>query len=638
MISRDTVDQIYATALLEEVVGDFVQLKKSGSNYKGLSPFSNERTPSFVVSPSKQIWKDFSSGKGGNVVRFLMEHEQFSYPEALKYLAKKYNIEFKEEKTRSSEQEQAANEKESLYVVQEYAKNFFREQLKKDQEGINIGLSYLKERGVKEEMIDTFQLGYAKEDRKHFTKQALKEGFLPKYLEKSGLSIVKDQDIFDRFRARIIFPIHSFSGRVLGFGGRILNSTYPGAKYLNSPESDIYHKSQILYGIHQAKQAILKQQICYLVEGYTDVISLHQAGVQNVVASSGTSLTIDQIRLIKRLTSNIVLLYDGDPAGIKAALRGIDLILEQEMNVRVLLFPNGEDPDSFARRHSSSDLIDFIKAHTQDFIHFKTQLLFKENKNDPIERASLIREIVESISKIPNLIRREIYVKETAKALKITEQVLFQQLAQMDRKNDKEYQKQFQYKGIPAKIQVHRGNEDQVDPLKILEEELIFLMLFHGDHPLPSLKGSQGERKIIQEVIEHFKADDLAFSDSFCQKIFKEIQKGFTKGQYRTAPYFLESNDEELRGFVSSKSEDPDEIARFDKKGIHVVPREKKLNDHFHQIFLRYKSHYISKLIQKRQENLIDQKDEVVLGNLQKEIRKLTDLKNQINKELGREA
>lgn len=635
MISQDTIDQIFSRALVEEVIGDFVQLKKNGSSYKGLSPFSNERTPSFVVSPAKQIWKDFSSGKGGNVVSFLMEHEHFTYPEALRYLARKYNIEFKEEKTRSAGEEQTANEKESLYIIQEYAQRFFREQLKESREGRNIGLSYLKERGFREETIEKFQLGYATEDRKDFTERALKEGFQLEYLEKSGLSIVKNEEIFDRFRGRIIFPIHSLSGRVLGFGGRILKSNAHAAKYLNSPESDIYHKSQILYGIHQARQAILKEDSCHLVEGYTDVISLYQAGVQNVVASSGTALTTDQIRLIKRLTPNIILLYDGDSAGIKAALRGIDLILEQEMNVRVLLFPDGEDPDSFARRYTSSELITFLKEESQDFIHFKTQLLLKEVRNDPIKRAALIRDVVQSISKISNLIRREVYIQETGKILEISEQVLFQELAQVDRKSLREEEKKFRQENIRSKIQVYRETSAETDPLEILEEELISLMLLHGEHLLPAVEDLSKERKIIQEVIEHFHADHMEFSNPFYQKIFKEIQEGLAKGECRTANYFLELNDEPLVRFISSKLVEPDQLARFDKKGIHVIPREKKLTHHFQQALLRYKAHYISRLIKKREDSLKQTNDaELSL----KEICRLIDLKNKINKELGREV
>ncbi|WP_103327712.1 DNA primase [Bacteroidetes bacterium endosymbiont of Geopemphigus sp.] len=635
MISQDTIDQIFSRALVEEVIGDFVQLKKSGSAYKGLSPFANERTPSFVVSPAKQIWKDFSSGKGGNVVSFLMEHEHFTYLEALGYLARKYNIEFKEEKMRSAGEEQTANEKESLYIIQEYAQRFFREQLKESQEECNIGLSYLKERGFSEETIEKFQLGYATEDRKRFTERALKEGFQMEYLEKSGLSIIKSEEVFDRFRGRIIFPIHSFSGRVLGFGGRILRSNAHAAKYLNSPESNIYHKSQILYGIHQAKQAILKEGNCHLVEGYTDMISLYQAGVQNVVASSGTALTVDQICLIKRLTTNIVLLYDGDSAGIKAALRGIDLILEQEMNVRVLLFPDGEDPDSFARSHTSSDLIAFLKEESQDFIHFKTQLLLKKGKNDPIKHATLIRDVVESISKTSNLIRREVYIKETAKMLEISERVLFQELAQIDRKSLREEEKKFRQESIRAKIQINLESTDEIDPLEILEEELISLMLLHGEHPLPAVEGLSKERNIIQEVIEHFDADHMGFSNPFYQKIFREIQEGLAKNEYRTVNYFLELNDETLARFISSKLVEPDQLARFDKKGIHIIPREKKLTHYFQQALLRYKAHYISKLIEKRKDALKQAND----ADLSlKEICRLIDLKNKINKELGREV
>ena len=357
MISRQTIDAIFSTARVEEVIGDFVSLKRSGSNLKGLSPFADEKTPSFMVSPAKQIWKDFSTGKGGNVVTFLMEHEQFTYPEALRWLAKKYNIEIEEDREQTDEQKEELKQRESLFIVSEFAKKYFEEQLFETEEGQNVGLSYFKERGFTKQTIEKFELGYSPAKRNAFTEAAEKKGFGKNILEASGLSIYTDSDFgIDRFRERVIFPIHSFSGRVLGFGGRILRSDIKAAKYLNSPESDIYHKSKILYGIYQSKQAILKENECLLVEGYTDVISLHQAGIENVVSSSGTALTPDQIRLIKRLTPNVIILYDGDAAGIRASFRGIDLILEQELNVKVLLFPNGEDPDSFAQKHSSEEI------------------------------------------------------------------------------------------------------------------------------------------------------------------------------------------------------------------------------------------------------------------------------------------
>jgi len=448
MISKTTIDQVYETARLEEVIGDFVQLKKSGSNFKGLSPFSDERTPSFMVSPVKQIWKDFSSGKGGNVVAFLMEHEHFTYPEAIKYLAKKYNIEV-EETEQSDEQKEQANERESMYLVSDFAQKHFKEMLWDTELGKAIGLSYFKERGFTDETIKKFELGYCLDQWDGFTNAALDKGYKLEYLEKTGLTIVKEDSNnpnhlrkFDRFKGRVMFPIHSLSGRVLGFGGRILTNDKKSAKYLNSPESEIYHKSKVLYGIYYAKQAIAKEDNCYLVEGYTDVIQFYQRGIHNVVSSSGTALTPGQIRLINRLTKNITVLFDGDAAGLRASIRGIDLILEQGMNVKICTFPEGEDPDSFAKNNELEDVLLYLKENAKDFIRFKASLLMKEASDDPIKRADTVRDIVNSIAKIPDRIKREIYIQECASIMNISENVLFSTLAQIGKKNYAEAKKQ----------------------------------------------------------------------------------------------------------------------------------------------------------------------------------------------------
>mgnify|MGYP003675010028 CR=1 FL=1 len=407
MISRTTIDNVFETARVEEVIGDYVQLKKSGSNFKGLSPFTDERSPSFMVSPVKQIWKDFSSGKGGNVVAFLMEHEHFTYPEAIKYLAKKYGIEI-EETVQTDEMKEAADERESLYLVSEFAKDYFHNTLLNTDLGKAIGLSYFKERGFTDETIKTFQLGYSMDEWEAFTSHAIKKGYKLEFLEKTGLSIVKGEKQFDRFKGRVMFPIQSMSGRTLGFGGRILKTDKKAAKYLNSPESDIYHKSKVLYGIYHAKQSIAKEDNCFLVEGYTDVIQFYQRGVTNVVSSSGTALTPDQIRLVNRLTKNITVLFDGDAAGLRASLRGVDLILEQGMNVRICTFPEGEDPDSFAKNNSLEQLTTFLEENAKDFISFKASILAADAKNDPLKKAETIRDMVESIAKIPDVIKREV--------------------------------------------------------------------------------------------------------------------------------------------------------------------------------------------------------------------------------------
>lgn len=484
MISKTTIDAVFETARVEEVIGDFVQMKKSGSNFKGLSPFSDERTPSFMVSPVKQIWKDFSSGKGGNAVAFLMEHEHFTYPEAIKYLAKKYNIEV-EETEQTDEQKEQANERESMYVVSEFARDYFHKTLLNSEQGKAIGLSYFKERGFTEETIEKFQLGYSPDVWDAFTSEAIRKGYKLEFLEKTGLTIVKEEKQFDRFKGRVMFPIHSLSGRVLGFGGRILTNEKKAAKYLNSPESEIYHKSKVLYGIYYAKQAIAKEDNCYLVEGYTDVIQLHQLGIENVVSSSGTALTPEQIRLINRLTPNITVLFDGDAAGQRASLRGIDLILEQGMNVKVCSFPEGEDPDSFSKSHTLTEVEDFLKENAKDFIQYKASLLVKEAQGDPIKKAGLVRDMVESIAKIPDVIKREIYVQECGRIMDIKEDVLFNTLAQIRNKGKKEAVQTTEKRPAEGEM-IPLKNEEKVkfERQYELEQNIIKLLITFANEPV----------------------------------------------------------------------------------------------------------------------------------------------------------
>jgi len=460
MIPKETIDKIFDAARIEEVVGDYVTLKKRGANLLGVCPFHNEKTPSFTVSPAKGIYKCFGCGKAGNSVNFMMDHDQMTYPEALKYLAKKYNIEI-EEKEQTPEQLQANNERESLFVVCTHAQKYYTHNLFNTDEGRSIGLSYFKERGFRDDIVEKFQLGYALEDRKAFTKEALDKGYKLEYLVKAGLTIDKSGDsdiqnpnsqisnlpagqagpksqipnVFDRFAGRVIFPIHNVTGRAIAFGGRILKTDKKLAKYINSPETDIYHKSNVLYGLFFAKKSIIQEDVCFLVEGYTDVISMHQAGIENVVASSGTSLTVEQIRQIKRYTQNITILYDGDNAGIKASFRGIDMILEEGMNVKVLLFPDGDDPDSFSKRVSYEELKKFIAENTKDFIAFKTNLLYSEVSHDPIKKANLIKDIVETIAVIPEAINRSVYIKECSRLMELDEQMLLNELNKIRRKN-----------------------------------------------------------------------------------------------------------------------------------------------------------------------------------------------------------
>jgi DNA primase len=507
LISKATIDTVFETARVEEVIGDFVQLKRAGSNFKGLSPFSDERSPSFMVSPVKQIWKDFSSGKGGNAVAFLMEHEHFTYPEAIRYLAKKYNIEIEE--TEQTQEEKANTDvRESMYLVSEFAKNYFHDILTNSEEGKAIGYSYFKERGFTNETIKKFALGYSPEQWDAFSKEALGKGYKLEFLESTGLTIAKEDSdrLIDRFRGRVMFPIQSMSGRILGFGGRILGNDKKAAKYLNSPESDIYHKSKVLYGIFHAKQSIAKLNNCYLVEGYTDVIQFNQSGIENVVASSGTALTPDQIRLINRLTKNITVLYDGDAAGLRASIRGIDLILEEGMNVKVCTFPEGEDPDSFAKKNSYEDILAYLENNAKDFIQFKASLLMDEAKNDPMKKADLIRDMVVSISKIPDRIKREIYIQECSRIMDISEQVLLNTLAQLVQKDITETGKKIKQEQKAFEI-VKNENPvavEKIDVLFELERKIIEILLLYGNktEEFEDVLLKTNEEGEIEETIE----------------------------------------------------------------------------------------------------------------------------------------
>jgi len=557
LISKSTIDQVFETARVEEVIGDFVQLKKAGSNFKGLSPFSDERSPSFMVSPVKQIWKDFSSGKGGTVVSFLMEHEHFTYPEAIKYLAKKYNIEI-EETEQSDEDKVQANEKESMYLVSEFASKYFQKVLYKTDKGQAIGLSYFKERGFTDETIKKFNLGYALDEWQAFTDEALKQGYNIDYLEKTGLTIVKEEKRFDRFKGRVMFPIHSMSGRVLGFGGRILITDKKAAKYLNSPESDIYHKSKILYGIYHAKQSIAKEDNCYLVEGYTDVIQFHQKGIKNVVSSSGTALTSDQIRLINRLTKNITVLFDGDAAGIRASLRGIDLILEQGMNVKVCTFPEGEDPDSFARQNTFEELALYLDENAKDFIAYKASLLMEDAKNDPVKKAGLIRDMVNSISKIPDRIQKEIYVQECARIMDISEEVLFSTLAQIGKKELQDANKAYKEEQKAFDVIQRKTPTKKVDVQYELERKIIEILLLYGnkteDFEDLVLKETEKGELTLEPVIHHAKVFEKIYLD------LQEDEMEFTNENFRELYYTIidtlnQNPDFAIENFVNGVNE-----------------------------------------------------------------------------------
>jgi len=589
MISQTTINNVFETARLEEVIGDFVQLKKAGSNFKGLSPFTDERSPSFMVSPVKQIWKDFSSGKGGNVVAFVMEHEHFTYPEAIKYLAKRYNIEI-EETEQTNEQKEVASERESMYLVSEYAQKYFAEILHNDELGKAIGLSYFKERGFTNETIEKFKLGYSLDQWEAFTNAALKSGYKLEFLEKTGLTIVKENKQFDRFKGRVLFPIHSMSGTVLGFGGRILTSNKKAAKYLNSPESEIYHKSKVLYGIYQAKQAIAKEDNCYLVEGYTDVIQFHQTGIHNVVASSGTALTSDQIRLVNRLTKNITILFDGDAAGMRASLRGVDLILEQGMNVRICTFPEGEDPDSFAKKTPYEELVLYLEDNSKDFIAFKAGVLNEEAKNDPVKKADTIRDIITSISKIPDNIKRELYIKECARIMDISEQVLFSTLAQLTNAGGKESKKD-QNKNKQNFNIVHKAEQQlqKVDQQYLLERKIIQMLLLYAtietefeEYYLKENEKGELEldmevetNSVHQKIFLSLQEDEVEFANELFKQLYYAIIEKLQKDNALQIETFINVLDPVLSTEITSILMDDERYSLHDWERQNIYPIKK---------------------------------------------------------------
>ncbi len=591
MISQNTIAQVFETVRVEEVIGDFVQLKKSGSSFKGLSPFSDERSPSFMVSPVKQIWKDFSSGKGGNAVTFIMEHEHFTYPEAIKYLAKKYNIEI-EETERSDEEKEQQDARESLYLVSEYANTYFQKVLHNTDQGKAIGLSYFKERGFTEETIKKFQLGYSLDEWQAFTDDALGKGYNIDFLAATGLTIVKEQKRFDRFKGRVMFPIHSMSGRILGYGGRILINDKKAAKYLNSPESDIYHKSKVLYGLFHAKQSIAKEDNCYLVEGYTDVIQLHQAGIKNVVSSSGTALSSDQIRLINRLTNNITVLFDGDAAGVRASIRGIDLILEQGVNVKVCTFPDGEDPDSFAKSNTLEELTEYLNENAKDFIQFKASLLVKESTNDPIKKAETIREIVNSIAKIPDQIKREIYIQECARIMDISESVLFSTLAQISKKDFQEANKN--YKQEQKAFQVVKNEPQTAKKVDIqfeLERKIIEILMLYGDRTEQFedlilqedkvsgdlvLEPTIHETRVFEKIYLDLQEDEMQFSNDQFKILYYSIIDKLNQDQGFSTKNFINQLDQEAARTVTSILMEDEKYNLHDWERNQIIPKEKQ--------------------------------------------------------------
>lgn len=657
MISKSTIDTVYETARVEEVIGDFVQLKRAGSNFKGLSPFSDERSPSFMVSPAKGIWKDFSSGKGGNAIAFVMEHEKFSYPEAIRYLAKKYNIEI-EETEQTAEEKANTDVRESLFLVTEFAKNYFHDTLLNAEEGKAIGLSYFKERGFTNETIKKFSLGYSPETWDALTKEALGKGYKLEFLEAVGLTIPREDRPFDRFKGRVMFPIQSLSGRTLGFGGRILTNDKKAAKYLNSPESDLYHKSKVLYGIFQAKQAIAKQNNCFLVEGYTDVIQFNQAGIENVVASSGTALTPDQIRLINRLTKNITVLFDGDAAGLRASLRGIDLILEEGMNVKVCAFPDGEDPDSFAKKTPYEDLVLYLDENAKDFIQFKASLLMKDAKNDPIKKADLIRDMVASISKIPDRIQREIYIQECARIMDISEQVLVSTLAQMLNKDLAEIgkkQKQDQKAFEIVKAENNNLASEKIDILNILEKSILEILLLYGNEEIDFqdifIKFDENQKEI--EIVEHTKSkiyqriflnlqeDEVEFSNPLFRAIYDDLIFRFQSEEHFDKIKYLNKVNPEFSQVVTDIFMDDEKHQLhgwLEKKQVFV--KEKTENEILVRLvtdnIIAYREYLINKLNENLMKSINVDEPDLDIHEILSAINDYNKLKVTITRSIGR--
>ncbi len=604
MINHETIDNIIQTARIEEVIGDFVTLRRRGVNQIGLCPFHNEKTPSFTVSPAKGIYKCFGCGKAGNSVNFIMEHEHFSYPEALKYLARKYNIEVEEEE-QTPEQLQELNEKESLYNLNLFAQLYFSKMLVESEEGKAIGLTYFKERGMRDDIVNKFQLGFSPEKWDAFSIYAIQQGYKKEFLMKTGLSIEKEARLYDRFHSRVMFPIHSASGRVIGFGGRILGNDKSHAKYVNSPESEIYNKSKTLYGIYFAKNAIISKDNCLLVEGYTDVISMHQAGIENVVASSGTSLTHDQIRMIQRYTANISILYDGDPAGIKASFRGIDMIVEQGMNVKIVLFPDGEDPDSYARKHHPNEVESFIATNAVNFILFKTRLLLGETQNDPIKKAALIKEIVNTIALIPDGISRSLYVKECSTLMTIPEQVLMTELNKILRAKLKKSAPELDREAEviqPEQFVTEPQLDIDPDSAEYQEKEIIRMLLLFGHEVIRIKLNSIDEEEVpvgvADYVVHDIMHDDMEFENPLYKLIFDEYARGVENDAIPDRARFISHDNPEISTLAVDLVFSPYELSvNWLKNNILVTTEESRLHMHVMLAIHAFKARKLDKMM-----------------------------------------
>jgi len=648
MIDQATVERIIDAADVVEVVQDFVSLKRRGVNFIGNCPFHSEKTPSFTVSPSKQIYKCFGCGKGGNSVNFIMEHEHLNYIEALKHLAKKFHIDVVDEEE-SPELAAQRNRRESMMIVSSFAAEYFSNYLFNENEGRNIGLSYFRERGFRDDIIKSFQLGYCPDQKDMFTQAAQKQGYKMEFLEETGLSIKRDEWIRDRFGGRVIFPFHNLAGRVIAFGGRVLKTDPKVAKYLNSPESEIYHKSKVLYGIFHAKNSISRNDKCYLVEGYTDVLSMHQSGIENVVASSGTSLTVDQIKLIKRFTTNITIIYDGDQAGIKASIRGIDMVLEEGVNVKVVPLPEGEDPDTFARSMNASSLLEYIASHETDFIRFKTQLLLKDTENDPVARARLINDIVKSISVIPDTITRSVYIRECSNMLDVAEDILYAEVRKIKFKITEEQIVREKRDAIRSSQEINQPVKAVIkneNPCAIEEKALLRILIRYHDNDLFSVDndetGEEEKIKVGQYIISEIEKDNLSSVDPVIQLIYDELKEHINEEFFNPERHFVQHENRDVGNLVSGLLMDKYiESVIWKRKGAFVEDEHEILNVLVPRLIEEYKLRHVKLMkseIMKKIGEITDPNDMERVMELQSIISNLNKVERELSKNLGKRA
>ena len=671
MIDQATIDKIMSAAQIVDVVSEFVTLRKRGVNYVGLCPFHNEKTPSFSVSPAKGLCKCFSCGKGGNVVHFIMEHEQLSYHDALMWLARKYHIEVKEREL-TDEEKHAQSVRESMFVVNDFARGYFQDVLRNHPEGRAVGMAYFRQRGFRDDIIAKFQLGYCLNQHDAFAREATQRGYKAEYLTRTGLCYTRDDGTLrDRFRGRVIFPVHTLSGKVVAFGGRVLKTDAKTAKYVNSPESEIYHKSNELYGIYFAKQAIVRQDRCFLVEGYTDVISMHQSGIENVVASSGTSLTQGQIRLIHRFTNNITVLYDGDMAGIKASLRGIDMLLEEGMNIKVVLLPDGDDPDSFARKHNATDYQQYINSHEVDFIRFKTNLLLDDAGTDPIKRAGLISDIVRSIAVIPDAIVRSVYVKECSQLLQVDEKLLLAEISKLkEAQAEKEYKARQNAQAQPAQPapDAPAGEtpgagpapeapqpaqpptpyesyipQDNAESRKFfpLEKLIMELVVRYGEKTMCNVEDDEGREtplSVVEFVVNELQIDDLRLHNPLHRRMLAEAAAHLHDEGFRAEHYFGTHPDPDISRYAAALMEERYTLSKYHTKAQRIATDEERLMELVPHVMTDFKFAIVEEELKHTQQALLDPEnlhDEARYLNIMRHYKELSEVQRLIARRLG---